>query len=231
MSAPALSVFTTGGAAVSGDNLNTFVQSANSMADLRGFVGVAGVQVFVRGTAAPGDGGQGDFYWNVNGTAPDDNGLTTVVPYGSGSGEWTRIVNIVPAGTLVTTYPPNPAATTSLTGVMMGTGMTFKPTKSGNFLLMLTAIISNATSTDGVLAELRYGTGTPPSNGTPLQGSFICIAGENNIPAATASTPVALIAFVGSLTIGTTYWLDVSLATIAGGTASIINVTFTVIEL
>lgn len=97
MSAPDLTVFVTGGGAVTGDNLNTFVQSADTMAELRAFVGIQGIQVFVRGTAAPNDGGQGFFYWNVNGTAPDDNGVTTVVPYGSGSGEWTRLNNSISA--------------------------------------------------------------------------------------------------------------------------------------
>jgi hypothetical protein len=231
MAAPSLAVFQTGGAAVTGDNLNSMVQSCDTMSELRALVGVAGMQIFVRGQSAPNDGLQGNFYWNVNGTAPDDNGVTTVVPYGAGSGEWTRIINLSPRGTLATTYPPNPSGTTSLIGVMMGLGMTFTPTKSGNFLLMATAIIYNATSVDGVTAELRYGIGTAPSNGTPLAGTNICVAGENNIPAATASTPVALIAFVGNLTVGVTYWLDLSLAAIAGGTANAINVTLTVVEL
>lgn len=91
MSAPQLTAYADGVGTVSADGLNTFVSSCDTAAELRGFVGIQGVQVYIRGTAAPNDGGQGNFYWNASGTAPDDNGATTVVPYGSGSGEWTRL--------------------------------------------------------------------------------------------------------------------------------------------
>ena len=87
-----LTVYTDGSdAPVTGDGLNTFQQTCDNVAQLRAFIGVAGVQVYVRGTTSVADGGQGEFYWNATGTAPDDNGVTTVVPNGSGTGEWTRL--------------------------------------------------------------------------------------------------------------------------------------------
>lgn len=92
MSAPQLTVSIDGTGAINGDLLNTFAQTCDTAAELRSFVGIQGVQVYIRGTASAGDGGQGFFYWNTTGTAPDDNGVTTIVPYGSGSGEWTRLV-------------------------------------------------------------------------------------------------------------------------------------------
>lgn len=91
MTAPALAVQVNGLLQVSGDNYNTYTQSCNSMAQIRAFIGVSGVQVFVRGFSAPNDGGQGNFYWNSSGTGPDDNGVTNVVPSGSTIGCWTRI--------------------------------------------------------------------------------------------------------------------------------------------
>lgn len=110
MPAPALAVQINGGSPVSGDNLNTYEQTCDNVAELRGFVGVTGVQVYIRGTTTANDGGQGPFYWNSTGTAPDDNGVTTIVPTGVGTngGEWTRVQfsaigNLVISGNLTVT--------------------------------------------------------------------------------------------------------------------------------
>lgn len=91
MSAPENTVYADGGAPVTGDGLNTFVQTVFTVSDLRAFVGVPGMQVIIQGTTAAGDGGQGVFWWNATGTAPDDNGATTVVPSGAGEGIWSRL--------------------------------------------------------------------------------------------------------------------------------------------
>lgn len=49
----------------------------------------------MRGQAAVADGYQGQFYWNASGVAADDNGITTIVPNGASTGEWTRIPQLV----------------------------------------------------------------------------------------------------------------------------------------
>lgn len=90
MTAPALSQFQNGISQVSGDNLETFNQTCNVVADLRGFIGTAGMQVYLRGYTAINDGGQGQFYWNVAGTGPDDGGVTAIVPNGAAKGCWSR---------------------------------------------------------------------------------------------------------------------------------------------
>lgn len=95
MSAPALTVSVNGGPPTSGDLLNTFEQTCNIPSDLRSFIGVSGVQVYMRGYSSPGDGGQGNFYWNALGTAADDNGVTTIAPYGSILGVWTRLTGAI----------------------------------------------------------------------------------------------------------------------------------------
>ena len=92
MSAPDLTIQTDGGSPVTGDQLNTYEQTCDNISQLRGFIGTQGIQVYVRGKTNPNDGGQGPFYWNATSTASDDNGATTVVPYGSTSGVWTRLV-------------------------------------------------------------------------------------------------------------------------------------------
>lgn len=95
MTAPALTAYSNGINQVSGDNLNTNVFWCTTSAQLRSFNPNPAVQyltVYMQGYSAPGDGGQGNFYWNT-GTGTDDGGLTTIVPNGSTAGYWSRIGN------------------------------------------------------------------------------------------------------------------------------------------
>lgn len=95
MSAPALTVQRQGQSSVSADNLNTFLQTCDTVAQLRAFVGIQGVQVYVRGVFTPNDGGAGNFMWDATGTAPDD-GTNIIVPPAAGAGEWVRISTFQP---------------------------------------------------------------------------------------------------------------------------------------
>jgi hypothetical protein len=113
MTAPALRRYVDGTTAVTGDELNTFVQSCDTLADLRTFTGTAGIEVQVRGAAAANDGGQGMFYWDGNSVAADNNS-TVIVPYGTnGGGAWIRQslytsfapwISFLPTANPVTTY-------------------------------------------------------------------------------------------------------------------------------
>lgn len=94
MTAPALNAYANGKGQVSSDNLNTFMQTCNIASDLRGFAGTLGIEVYMRGFTAIGDGGQGLFYWNTGNTTPDDGGITTIVPSSSTSGAWNRINSV-----------------------------------------------------------------------------------------------------------------------------------------
>lgn len=89
MAAPAPTVFTQGLAAVTGDNLNTFVQGCVNYAQLRSFIGLSGMQALVQGAVSPGDGGQGIFYWNSS-IVTTDNNSTIIVPTGLSQGAWLR---------------------------------------------------------------------------------------------------------------------------------------------
>lgn len=90
MSAPELTVFQQGQGVVSADQLNTFVQGCDTLSELQQFIGSTGLQVYLRGYSAPGDGGQGTFYWSPNPTGPGNN-TTIVVPNGAASGAWVRL--------------------------------------------------------------------------------------------------------------------------------------------
>ena len=89
MSAPQLTNYINGQGSVSGDQLNTFVQTAQNVTQLRNFTGAPGQAVQLQGQTTAGDGYGGFFYWNPAGTEPDD-GINYIQPYGS-TGQWWRI--------------------------------------------------------------------------------------------------------------------------------------------
>lgn len=121
MTAPQLTVYQNGPIAVSGDQLNTFVQTAQTANQLRTLTGATGMQISLQGIAAPNDGLGGDFYWNGAATAADDN-LNTIVPNGTVPGAWLRITEEGGGGT---SYVLPPASTTVLGGVKVD-GTTIK---------------------------------------------------------------------------------------------------------
>ena len=84
---PANTTYPQGQGSVSGDNLNTFVQTCQTASQLRGFIGLAGMVVLLDGITAPGDGFGGLFQWVAGATAPDDNS-TIIEPNGVTSGRW-----------------------------------------------------------------------------------------------------------------------------------------------
>jgi hypothetical protein len=90
MAAPALFVFIQGQSVASADNLNTFIQSCDTLSQLRGFVGSTPMTVQSRGQNAVNDGGGGWFYWLASSSAPDDNN-NTIVPPGLVTGAWIRL--------------------------------------------------------------------------------------------------------------------------------------------
>lgn len=91
MTAPKLFAQIQGQGAVSADNLNTFAQTCDNVGQLRAFVGLQGIGVFTRGLATPNDGGAGSYYWDTSAIGPDD-GINVIVPTGSASGAWVRVV-------------------------------------------------------------------------------------------------------------------------------------------
>jgi hypothetical protein len=90
MTIPALTVYQDGPLAVSGDQLNTFVQTAQVAAQLRTITGAAGMAVLLQGIATAGDGLGGFFFWSASSTKADDN-LDTLVPSGTRLGAWLRL--------------------------------------------------------------------------------------------------------------------------------------------
>lgn len=79
-----------GAGAVSGDQLNTYVQACASIAQMRGVTGIGQMLLYLEGFVSPGDGGQGPFVWIATAPGPDD-GVNVIVPTGVTVGAWIRI--------------------------------------------------------------------------------------------------------------------------------------------
>lgn len=87
---PQLTAYQNGPIAVVGDQLNTFVQTAGTAADMRGLIGLTGMSLFANGITTFTDGLAGTFTWDASAVGPDDN-LNIIVPYGAAIGAWVRV--------------------------------------------------------------------------------------------------------------------------------------------
>lgn len=127
--------------------------------------------------------------------------------------------------------PANPTGTADTTGVMMGLGGSITPTITGRILVTVSGTIFNATAiADGAKVQLRTGTGAAPANGDALTGTTA--GGLQQYIAATVAekAPFSVTAIVSGLTLNVARWIDVSLAAITGGTATITDLSMSVVE-
>lgn len=118
MSAPDLQAYIQGQGVVGADNLNSFEQTCDTAVQLRAFIGLPGMQVFLRGISAVGDGGQGAFYWNPLSTGPDDD-LDIIQPNGLSVGAWVRLTSL-----------SDPIPATNVTFVQNGAGAVTRTAQS-----------------------------------------------------------------------------------------------------
>lgn len=160
-----------GVAVITDAQANTYVQTDATIAQLRGFVGIASMAVLLQGSAAPGDGGGGLFCWNAGSFA--DDGVNTIVPTAAqGQGGWLRapLANpsaVIPAGS--TAYLLGATGTQNLAGlVAVGTGLalnggTLESTAEGewnagtvDFLSDLLAITNGTLSLAGAALHQQF---------------------------------------------------------------------------
>lgn len=117
--------------------------------------------------------------------------------------------------------PANPTGTTSTTGVMQGLAGSLTPNYSGVIEVTINGLYANNNSASGAKFQIRYGTGSAPANGAALTGTtagaLLAPTNLNN----SSVYPFSTTAIVSGLTPGTAYWIDISLAAIAAGTAAL----------
>lgn len=127
--------------------------------------------------------------------------------------------------------PSNPTGTTSTTGVMTGLAGTFTP-RTGRAVIIVSGTIKSNTANDGAQVQIRYGTGTAPGNGDALTGTTLG-ALQRHVDAAvtTEEVPFSVSGVVTTLTSGTAHWIDLGLAAITGGTATITGISVTAFDI
>lgn len=101
-SVPSNFVAVSGQGVVTDAQLNTLVQVCPTVAQLRNFIGITSMAVTLEGQNTPGDGFGGVFIWENGNSFTDDDGVTTVVPYGYLSGAWVRLAILVTPNSMFT---------------------------------------------------------------------------------------------------------------------------------
>ena len=138
-------------------------------------------------------------------------------------------------------FTSDPALTSSPTQVAMGLAFTgnspqsiIVPNASGTFLILLTAILKNATAGSGAVAQLYYGAGTSgAANGNVLPGGATALGSAKTMiePTGSGALGIALAFIVTGLTIGSHYWLDVALNNTISGNVTISNIDLIAVEI
>src|SRR5216684_3716471 len=104
-------------------------------------------------------------------------------------------VSVIAATTAQAT-PGDPTLTASTTGVMMGLATTITPVKSGKLLILVSGDCTDSVISDGCSMQIRFGTGTAPTNGAALTGTAAGSVVKANDAAATGRSPFHLNAIV-----------------------------------
>ena len=184
----------------------------------------------------------------VQGTAPDNafylvtesNGdLHNEINLGALTAGYLHIRTALGQATVLSSFavtvqasPGDPTGSASLVGLMMGLGVTITPSVTGRIQIIVTGTIANATAiADGANVQLRTGTGAAPANGNALTGTVA--GGLVKYVAATVAekAPFTVSAIVSGLTLNTTVWIDLGLAAVTGGTATVKDLSVSAVEL
>jgi hypothetical protein len=173
--------------------------------------GAVAIQTSAYGTLIAGDIAAGNVYGVVYDSTAVKWILTTRVPSQKMSARSVKI-----------TSASNASATLLMYGLSSG-GTVFTAT-SPKMLLTITCTLNNGTAGQGVVANGAYGTGTGPAQGAAAVGTTFGLQAIMYSAAANQSVGGLVIQdVVSSLTVGTTYWMDLQFAWVTGGTANVSN--------
>lgn len=156
----------------------------------------------------------------------------------NGKGLITSVINVsatIPTLLCYQATPADPTSTISAIGVMMGLAGAITPANSGKIQIIISGNISNGISGSGAKTQIRYGTSTAPVNGAALTGTAIGNISQLVNPLLALLVPgsgnATCNAIVSGLTVGTPYWIDLSLARMTSGIASLTGISISIIEL
>lgn len=128
--------------------------------------------------------------------------------------------------------PANPTGANSTTTQYMGLAASITPQSTGKIFIMICGDVSNSVGADGAKMLIQYGTGTAPANRVSATGTSAgnVVILTQNFAAANNSCPFSCNGVVSNLVVGTTYWVDLAVATITGGVASPKNISISILE-
>jgi hypothetical protein len=174
---------------------------------------------------------RGDGTW----TTPAGSGTVTSITAGKGLSGGTitnsGTVALALTNAVLQTAVTAPAANASDSILHCGMGSTchLTPVYSSRVRVEFNFVAANTSATGLTITQIRYGTGTAPSNGAAAAGTAIGsdMATESTI--ASALVPVSQSAIITGLTPGTAYWFDI-VQQASVGSCSIVNVSFSAME-
>jgi hypothetical protein len=137
--------------------------------------------------------------------------------------------------TYLQSNPSNPTSTASTSFTMMGLGSTLKltPNFSGTVIIKIDSEAKNTVDGNGIQFEIFYGTGTAPSNGSPMTGTQVGPTFEREFWGQNATVGFGTNLKITGLTVGTVYWFDIALRSLGSGSsnATIQNIEFHIEEI
>lgn len=121
-----------------------------------------------------------------------------------------------------------PSGTNSSSYVMVGLAAnagfasTITPLITGNIYVSFAGgQINGSVNPQQVSYQIRYGTGTPPVNGTPIFGTQLGSIRTIVVPEINNRSTIRAVGYVTGLTLGTQYWFDLAIAAPGGGFAQV----------
>lgn len=154
------------------------------------------------------------------------------ITLGTGLSMATDVLNVNLTPNYYSATSSAPTGTASTSQVMMGLAGAITPSNSGVVEFTISGQGQNSLgSSNQCTVQLKYGTGTAPSNGAAVSGTsggnaVTLVSSNNGFSMAFSRTFIA-----SSLTLSTAYWVDLALAAVAGGTCTITNLTISAHEL
>jgi hypothetical protein len=120
----------------------------------------------------------------------------------------------------------NPTGSASTTYVMMGLALSLAPEVATGAWITADGQITNSANNGETDVVVCYGTGTAPANGAAQTGTIVGQPARYKSTAANDFVPFSLTSLITGLTSGTTYWIDLAVKAVGGGTARVMDLDF-----
>jgi hypothetical protein len=136
----------------------------------------------------------------------------------------------------VTVANPTGTTVTTAAGVMMGLGTggslsaAITPSVTGRVYVFTCGVFSQSTTADSGWIWIRMGTGAAPTNGQAQAGTGYGSQITHKFLTGLLSMPFHQSALVTGLTLGTTYWIDLNVGCVTGGTTTLTQVSLFAFE-